>query len=58
METVTITYEFPIGKGKAIAEQILVLEERNISKRTGLWELQSGIRIGKLTIWVRSFGKL
>ena len=28
---------------------------RNISKRAGLWESQSGIGIGKLTIWGRSF---
>ena len=34
IETATITSEFPNGKGKAIAEQILVLEERNTSKRT------------------------
>ena len=40
---------------KAIAEQILVSDERNKSKRSGLWESQSGIQVGKLTIWVRSF---
>ena len=28
---------------------------RNKSKREGLWESQSGIRVGTLTIWVRSF---
>ena len=28
---------------------------RNKSKRAGLWESQSGIQVGKLTIWVRSF---
>ena len=38
-----------------IVEQILALEQRNKSKRTGLWESQSGIQVGKLTIWVRSF---
>ena len=55
METETTTWsEFPNG-GKAIAEQILASEERNKSKRAGLWESQSGIRVGKLTIWVRSF---
>ena len=55
METETITWsEFPSG-GKAIVEQILASEERNKSKRAGLWESQSGIRVGKLTIWVRSF---
>ena len=55
METEATTWsEFPSG-GKAIVEQILVSEERNKSKRAGLWESQSGIRVGKLTIWVRSF---
>ena len=54
IETETTTSEFPIGR-KAIVEQILVSEERNKSKRAGLWESQSGIRVGKLTIWVRSF---
>ena len=55
IETETTTWsEFPNG-GKAIVEQILASEERNKSKRAGLWESQSGIRAGKLTIWVRSF---
>ena len=55
METETTTWsEFPNG-GKAIVEQILVSEERNKSKRAELWESQSGICVGKLTIWVRSF---
>ena len=55
MEAQTTTWsEFPNG-GKAIVEQILASEERNKSKRAGLWESQSGIRVGKLTIWVRSF---
>ena len=55
METETTTWsEFPNG-GKAIVEQILASEERNKSKRAGLWESQSGIQVGKLTIWVRSF---
>ena len=55
METETTTWsEFPNG-GKAIVELILASEERNKSKRAGLWESQSGIRVGKLTIWVRSF---
>ena len=55
METDTATWsEFPNG-AKAIVEQILVSEERKKSKRAGLWEPQSGIRVGKLTIWVRSF---
>ena len=30
-------------------------EERKKSKRAGLLESQSGIRLGKLTIWVSSF---
>ena len=55
VETETTTWsEFPNG-WKAIVEQILVSEEINKSKRAGLWEPQSGIQVGKLTIWVRSF---
>ena len=55
METETAPWsEFPNG-GKTIAEQMLASEERDQSKRTGLWESQSGIRVGKLTIWVKSF---
>ena len=54
IETETTWSEFPNG-GKAIVEQILASEEINKSKRAGLWESQSGIRVGKLTIWVRSF---
>ena len=49
METETTWSEFHNG-GKAIVEQILASEERNKSKRAGLWESQSGIRVGKLTI--------
>ena len=30
-------------------------EEINKSKRAGLWESLSGIQVGKLTVWVRSF---
>ena len=30
-------------------------EEINKSKRAGPWEPQSGIRVGKLTIWLRLF---
>ena len=45
--------EFPNG-GKSIAEQILASKDRNKSKRTGLWESQSGIQVGKLNLWVRS----
>ena len=44
--------EFPIG-AKAIVEQILASKEGNKSKGAGLWESQSGIQVGKLTIWVR-----
>ena len=55
METDKTTWsEFPNG-GKAFAEKIIASEQRNKSKRAGLWESQSGIRIGKLTIWARSF---
>ena len=56
METETATWsKFPNG-GKAIVEQILASEERNKSKRAGLWESLSGIRVGKLSISERSFG--
>ena len=55
LETETTTWsEFPKG-GKAIVEQILASEQRKKSKRAGLWESQSGIQVGKFTIWVRSF---
>ena len=57
METDTTTWsEFPNG-GKTIVEQILASEEINKSKTAGLWESQSGIWVGKLTIWVRLFEK-
>ena len=42
--------EFSNG-GEAIVEQILASEERNKSKRAGLWDSQSQILVGKLTIW-------
>ena len=43
MEAETTTWsEFPNGR-KAIVEQILVSEERNLSKSSGLWESQSRI---------------
>ena len=35
--------------------RILASEEINKSTRGGLWESQSGIRVRKLTIWVRWF---
>ena len=46
--------EFLNGE-KAIVEQMLVSEEKNKSKRSGLWESQSGIRVGKLTSYIRLF---
>ena len=47
METETTPWlEFPDG-GKAIVEQILVSEERKKSKKVGLQESQSEIRVGK-----------
>ena len=52
METETTTWS---GGGKAFVEQILVWEDRNKSKRALLWESQSGMEVGKLAIWVRSF---
>ena len=55
MEHPIVTWlEFSIGQ-KAIVGQILAFEERIKSKRAGLWESQSRIQVGKLTIWVRSF---
>ena len=42
---------------KAAAEKIVVLEDRNNSNIVGLWASQSGIvQVGKLIIWIRSFG--
>ena len=40
METNTTTWSEFLNGGKAIVEQILVVEERNKSKRSGLWEPQ------------------
>ena len=54
METKTTWSEITNG-GKAIVEQIAASEERKKFKRAGLWESQSGIRLGKLTIWVTPF---
>ena len=55
METERTTWpEFPNG-GKAIVEQILASEEINKCQLAELWESQSGIRVGKLTIWAMSF---
>ena len=50
IETRTTAWsEFPNG-GEAIVEQVSAPQERNKSKRAGLWESQSEIRFGKLTI--------
>ena len=49
---ITTWSEFPNG-GKDIVEQILASEERNKSNEQD-YENQSGIQVGKLTIWVRS----
>ena len=56
METETTTLSEFLNGRKAIVEQILTSEEINKPKKAGLWESQSGIRIGKLTISVRLFG--
>ena len=48
------TLESP-NEAKAIVEQILVSRERNESNRAGLWVSQSGVQLGKLTIWVSVF---
>ena len=53
METEATTWlEFPNG-GKAIVEQILASEKTNKSKRARMWQPQSGIQVGMLTVWVR-----
>ena len=50
METATTTWsEFP-NEGKATAEQISASEEIKKSKRAGLRESRSRMRVGKLTI--------
>ena len=55
METETTTWlKFP-NKRKASVEQIIGPEEINKSESTGLWESQSEIHVGKLTIWVSLF---
>ena len=54
MEVDTTTSEFPNGV-KTIVQQILASEERKKSGKAGLWKSQSGIQVGNLTIWVRSF---
>ena len=53
METETITWSKVPNGGKAIVEQILASEEMRLA--AGLWESNSGIQAGKLTIWVRLF---
>ena len=54
METeTTIWSEFPNG-GKTIVEQILASEEI-INPKEQDSENQFGIKVGKLTIWLRSF---
>ena len=50
----TICSEFPNGE-KAIVEKMLASGEINKSKRAWLRESESGIQVGMLTIWVRSF---
>ena len=42
MANETTTWSELSDGGKAIVEQILVLEERKKSKKAGLWESQSG----------------
>ena len=55
METDKTTWlEFANG-GEATIEEMLGSDEINQSQRAGLWEPTSEIRVGKLTIWVRSF---
>ena len=56
METETKLSEFP-NEGKVIAEQVLDSEEINKSKGVGQSGIavRSVIRVGKLTIRIRSF---
>ena len=56
MKTERATWSEFLNGGKATVEQILASAERNKSKRAELWEPQSGMRVGKLTIRVRSCG--
>ena len=57
METEARTWLEFLNGGKTNAEQRLDSEEIIKSKIAGLRDSQSGIRVGKLTIWVRSFEK-
>ena len=50
MEMETTTWSDFLNGEKVIVEQIPASEERKKSKRAGLWESESGIRVGKLTI--------
>ena len=51
---VAIMNVWPYGE-KANVEQIMASEKINKSKRSGLWELLSVIRVEKLTIRISSF---
>ena len=53
METGTWS-EFP-DRGKVIVNQTLASDDRSKPKRAGLRASQSGIQVGKLTVWVGSF---
>ena len=55
METETTTWSQFHNGGEAILGQIIASEDKNKSKRAGLSEPQSEIRVGKLIIWVKSF---
>ena len=55
MNTEATTWSEFLSVEKAIVEQMLASEEKNKSKRAGLWESQSGIRVGKLTSYIRLF---
>ena len=56
METETAIWSKFLIVGKAIVEQILASEKRNISKRTALWEPQLG-RVSAPPFSVRNFQK-
>ena len=57
METEARTWLEFLNGGKTNVEQRLDSEEIIKSKIAGLRDSQLGIRVGKLTIWVRSFEK-
>ena len=50
METETTKWSEFLNEGQVIVEKILASEKRNKIEKIGLWEWQSGIWVGKLTV--------